>query len=199
MCPTPQVAPQKPRAKPGPLPPRGVPHPTTDGPPSPPQPTGDGVEVVVLNRVLRPLEHVQHALRDGEPAPDVDRGDEDRARGQPLRRVVGDEAAAGEDHAALRFGGWGGGADEWGSAAASRGWAGGAFGASERVGRGKGCLKAKRRATQGPNQCRVRCPTGVPTLPPNARKRGFPRPAAPAPCPAAPPRSPPRRAAHRRR
>lgn len=27
----------------------------------------------VLLRVPRPLEHVQHALRDGEPAPNVDR------------------------------------------------------------------------------------------------------------------------------
>ena len=63
---------------------------------------GDGVEVVVLWRVGVPLEHVQHALRDREPAPDVDRRREHGRAGQRLRGRARQQAAAGQHDATDR-------------------------------------------------------------------------------------------------
>lgn len=70
--------------------------------------TRDGVEVVVLDGVIGALEHVKHALRDGEAAANVDRAGQHREGSQAGGSGVGQVAAAHQHHAAH-----GGQACEW--------------------------------------------------------------------------------------
>ena len=46
----------------------------------------DGIEIIVFNRVLRPLEHVEHALRDEEATEYVDRRYESWSHSKPLQK-----------------------------------------------------------------------------------------------------------------